>query len=64
MKTLVVVCVVATVCVVAMPFFENVHTVEPSTSVTVKCKDGSEYLTSLGSEGDFKCDWNYLQFNF
>jgi hypothetical protein len=60
MKTLVVVCVVA----FAVLFFKNVHTVEPATSITVKCKDGSEYLTSLDSEEDFKCKWDYLQFNF
>ena len=35
-----------------------------STSVTVKCKDGSEYTDKLSSKGDFKCSWKELVFNF
>lgn len=43
---------------------KKVKPAKPSTSVLVKCKDGSEYLDSLSSAKDFKCSWKELQFNF
>jgi hypothetical protein len=43
---------------------KKVKPAKPSTSMLVKCKDGSEYLDSLTSTKPFKCSWKELQFNF
>lgn len=32
-------------------------------TITVHCKDGSEYETTMDSEEEFRCDWKQLVFN-
>lgn len=73
MKTTIAVCVgLSLACYLYFSIFslhniyaeKKVKPTEPSTSMLVKCKDGSEYLDSLASTEEFKCDWKELHFNF
>ena len=59
--SLLLICVVGIL--ISLPANNKVKPAKPSTSVTVKCKDSSEYTDKLSYRGNFKCDWKELTFN-